>query len=196
MLFTLSVWFKRKEHFAGEIQLQLRREAEIPNTKAHVTNCCVSLCSFSSPFTETLQPASRHLLTRWWRRQLEIFRSFCWNLTALSIIGQVILAKLNVPLLSVSLHHRTRIYTQAAIYGGEMLNLPCDYEMCRCWNTLINCGHKKGAFQVIKVLSLQPLKFTVHYTCSEVAVFIYRYFYRGGLSCLASSVQSGAALIG
>lgn len=54
---------------------------------------------------------------------------------------------------------------------------------------LKNCDYKKGAFQVTEVLHLQPLKFAIHYTCSEVVVFVYRYFYRGGLSCLAVSVQ-------
>lgn len=56
---------------------------------------------------------------------------------------------------------------------------------------LNNCDYKKGAFQVTKVLGLQSLKSAIHYTCSEVVVFVYRYFYRGGLSCLAASVQSG-----
>lgn len=119
-------------------------------------------------------------------------RSFCWSLTVISKIGLVILAKPNVLLMSVSLYHCTHIYTQTNCNimwrNAEFALWVWNVQMLKHLNKL---WLEKSCFPSHQVLNLKLLKFTLPYTCSEVVVFIHRYFYRGGLSCSASSVQSG-----
>lgn len=117
MLFTLSIWFKRKEHFAGEMQPQMQQEAEIQSTRPHTINCCMSHCA----------PSPSHLHQYYSQMHgtgdslVEVAAlglpgaSDEGSLTIITRIGQLIWAKFNVLLHSVSLHHCTHNYTQISV---------------------------------------------------------------------------------
>lgn len=141
VLFTLSVWFKRKGHFAGEIQLQLWQEAEIQNTKAHVTNCCV-------PHYAASIPHSRRYCSQIHDTGDSVAEVSALELTGvghriLNKTGQVILAKTNV-MLSLSLHHCTYLYSNCKIVwrNAEFSLWVWKIQVLNIW---MNCDYKKDA---------------------------------------------------
>lgn len=115
MLFTLSIWFKRKEHFAGEIQPQMQQEAEIQSTRPHVINCCMSHYVLSPSHLQQYYSQTHGTSDSGGGGSIRSSTSFWWNLKIISKLGQVIWAKCNVVLLSVSLHHGTHKYTQISV---------------------------------------------------------------------------------
>lgn len=112
LLFTLSVWFKRKGHFAREIQLQLWQEAEIHNTRAHVTNCCVTHYAAFIPHSQRYCTQTHDTGDSVVEVSALEHTGVCH--TIVSKNGQVISAKTNI-MLSVSLHHCTYLYSNCKI---------------------------------------------------------------------------------
>lgn len=129
MLFGLSVWFKRKGHFAGEIQPQPWQGDEIQNTKAHITNYHVSHSTPSIPHLQKYYGQTHDTGGSVVEVSALDLPRVC---NTLGTTGQIILVKPK-KLLSLSLHHYIYVYTQSAIQFGVILNFPCEYEMGRYW---------------------------------------------------------------